>query len=68
MRICDRCKKENTRTVLLNRIDGSEYDLCKKCTEDFSEFLTPQKEEQEAPAIAKKAGRPKRKIGGFNAS
>ena len=61
MKICDRCKSPVVSIVLLDKRSGSEYDLCKKCADDFSEFLAPQEIKQEAPAIAKKAGRPKTK-------
>ncbi len=47
MKICDRCKSPVVSIVLLDKRSGSEYDLCKKCADDFSEFLAPQEIKQE---------------------
>jgi len=40
MRVCDRCKRENFKNTLVNRMDGTEIDLCMKCNEMFLKFLT----------------------------
>lgn len=61
MRICDRCKTGTTRTVLLDKRSGSEYDLCQPYTEDFNEFLSPSipKEPMKEKPVGR--GRPKTK-------
>jgi hypothetical protein len=55
MRVCDRCKKtENLiKTLLLDRKDGSEYDLCVECSNAFLTFLNPR--EKSAPELEIKA-------------
>ena len=44
MRTCDRCKdpKKLVKTLLSDRKDGTEYDLCVDCSSEFLSFLNPQ--------------------------
>jgi hypothetical protein len=43
MRTCDRCKDstKQIKTLLLDRKDGSEFDLCVDCSNAFLTFLNP---------------------------
>ena len=43
MMVCDRCKNPEAKAVLLLRDskDGTQYDLCQECKEEFEKFLTP---------------------------
>lgn len=61
MRICDKCKTGTTRTVLLNKRDGSEYDLCQPCSEAFNEFINPSTPSEPVAEKVKGRGRPKTK-------
>lgn len=45
MRICDRCKGEPIVLMLTNSKEGSHYDLCPKCQDEFYRFMGMPKEE-----------------------
>ncbi len=46
MRICERKDGKPVKAILRNLNDGSEYDLCKECLEEFTEWLSARPREQ----------------------
>ncbi len=54
MKICDRCKNtENRASMMLQDVkEGTEYDFCPECQEEFLKFLNPPE--------ARKPGRPRK--------
>lgn len=59
MRICDRCGAQAIKTVLLDKREGTEYDLCASCKEAFDAFIT-EIHTKESTTEPKKRGRPRK--------
>jgi protein-arginine kinase activator protein McsA len=57
MRICDRCKKNRSYTVLVDTRDDSEYDVCQDCYEPFKRFMLSEELEE---TQVRKVGRPRK--------
>jgi len=65
MKLWDRCGSKPVIEVLRSMIDDTQWDLCKGCRADFSNFLKPQDDVQQnddAPIEGRrKAGRKRTK-------
>lgn len=61
-RVCDRCRSLPVVEMFTSKITGTEIDLCKLCTDEFSRWYeyTPPPGESEQPQEDKTRGRHKR--------